>query len=149
MTLTRKLLVTLAALLAGGAATAGAAPTVPGGNVSVQILDAGEFCPFSVELTLVDNETFRDPADGHVYYTGAERGTAKNLATGAVRTYNLSGPGFDGGNTIAGPQLIGQPASRNVGPPFLIVNYGRVTFTPDFTIATRTGRYTDVCADLS
>ena len=74
------------------------------------------------------------------------------MDSGVTRTYNISGPGFDAdGNatTVTGPQLIGQPASRNVGPPFLIVTYGRVTFTADFTIASLTGSVTDVCADLS
>ena len=152
MTVTRKTVISVAVLVFGAAAIpglAGAAPAVPGGEVTEFTLPAGEYCPFAVELTLVSNEKTHDSGHGDVVYTGALRGTAKNLASGVVRTYNLSGPGFDEGNTITGPQLIGQPASRNVGPPFLIVNYGRVTFTPDFTIASRTGSFTDICADLS
>jgi len=152
VTITRKVLTSIAALVVGAAAIPEivyAAPPVPGGETTVLTLPAGEYCAFAIELTLVSNEKTHDSGHGDVVYTGALRGTAKNLASGVVRTYNLSGPGFDEGNTITGPQLIGQPASRNVGPPFLIVNYGRVTFTPDFTIASRTGSFTDICADLS
>jgi len=148
----RMVLTTIGALMIGAALiaeVANAAPAVPNGETTVLTFPAGEYCAFPIELTLVSREKTHDSGHGDVVYTGALTSTAKNLASGVVHTYNLSGPGFDEGNTITGPQLIGQPASRNVGPPFLIVAHGRVTFTPDFTIATRTGSVTDVCADLS
>jgi hypothetical protein len=141
--------VAAAALVAAGAPAASAAPAVPGGDISTYSFDAGEYCAFPVRITLVNNEKMHDGGQGDVVYTGAVTGTVTNLATGAMRTYNLSGPGFDGGNTVTGPQLIGQPASRHVGPAFLIVAYGRVTFTPELTIATQTGHVTDICAGLS
>jgi hypothetical protein len=142
--------VALALAIAAVPSFAAAAPAVPGGDTTTYDFPAGEYCAFPIEITLVSNETYRDDtAPGPVFFTGAAEGTVTNEATGATRTYNLSGPGFAGGTTVTGPQLIGQPASRNVGSPFLIVAYGRVTFTPDFTIASRTGSVTDVCAALS
>jgi hypothetical protein len=51
------------------------------------------------------------------------------------------------GTRVTGPQLIGQPASRDLGSTFLIVTYGRVTVTPELTIATRTGSVTDICVE--
>jgi hypothetical protein len=128
---------------------AAAAPAVPGGETSTYSFPAGEYCAFPVQITLVSNEIAHDSGQGRVVYTGALSGTVTNLATGASRTYNLSGPGFDGGNTVTGPQLIGQPAWRDLGSTFLIVTYGRVTVTPEVTIATQTGSVTDICADLA
>ena len=76
-----------------------------------------------------------------------------NKQTGATKSYNISGPTFGSPGevptAVTGPNLILQPASREVGPAFLIYTTGRVTFTPEFTIASRTGRVTDVCAALS
>lgn len=74
--------------------------------------------------------------------------TATNLDSGASRTFNASGPTFRNG-TLTGNALIGQPASRGVGPAFLIINRGRVTFNSDDTIRTITGSHIDVCAALS
>src|SRR3954462_12828842 len=78
--ITRKVLISIAALVVGAAAVPDvvyAAPAVPGGDTAVLTLPAGEYCAFAIELTLVSNEKTHDSGHGDVVYTGALRGTAK------------------------------------------------------------------------
>lgn len=131
---------------------AAAAPVVPGGQQFKLDFPAGEFCAFPVEIAGVDGQVTHDTGTGDMLVIGPAAATVTNLDTGAMRTFNVSGPthiAADGSTVDTGPFLIGQPASRNVGPPFLIYTTGQVTFTPEDTIATRTGAVTDVCAELS
>jgi hypothetical protein len=134
---------------------AGAAPAVPKGETTTTDYPAGELCAFPVRITTVYGQTAHDTGQGDTLVTGPFTATVTNLTTAATRTFNVSGPtlvrtGPDVSTAVTGPNLILQPASRNVGPPFLIYTTGRVTFTPtNFTIASRTGNVTDVCADLS
>ena len=100
----------------------GAAPVPP----STQVVDApaGEYCAFSVHIVIVSAQKQHDTGTGDVLFTGPLRATITNAATGATREYNLPGLTFvdaqTGITTVTGPQLIGQPASRMVGPAFLI-----------------------------
>jgi hypothetical protein len=132
---------------------AGAAPAVPKGETFT--FDPGDVCAFPVQITVVYGQKTHDTGQGDTLVTGPFTATVTNLTTGATRTFNVSGPslfrtGPDVPTAVTGPNLISQPASRMVGPPFLIYTTGRVTFTsPDFTIASRTGNVTDVCAELS
>jgi hypothetical protein len=134
---------------------AGAAPAVPNGEpVTLPVFPRGELCPFPVEITIVSAQKSRETGQGDTLVTGAFTTTVVNLDTAATRSYNIPGPTFyrtgaDVPTEVTGPNLILQPASRNVGPAFLIYTTGRVTFTSDFTIASRTGEITDVCAELS
>jgi hypothetical protein len=147
-----------AAVLASAVAiipgVAGAAPAVPKADPVELQFPAGELCPFPVEIVVLDGTKIHDTGNGDIIVAGPISATVTNGTTGATRTYNASGPVFfrsgpDVPTVGTGPQLILQPASRNVGPPFLIYTTGRVTFTPNFTIASRTGHVTDVCAELS
>jgi hypothetical protein len=147
-----------AAVLASAAAIipgiAGAAPAVPKAQPVTLVFPAGELCPFPVEIVVLDGTKIHDTGNGDIIVAGPLSATVTNLTTGATRTYNASGPLFfrsgpDVPTVGTGPQLILQPASREVGPPFLIYTTGRVTFTPNFTIASLTGHVTDVCAELS
>jgi hypothetical protein len=148
----------VASVLASAAAiipgVAGGAPAVPKGVTFVVDFPAGEVCPFPVNIVIRDGTKFHDTGQGDVIQAGPLSATVTNTATGATQSFNASGPLFSTGGSATptvgtGPQLIAQPASRNVGPPFLIYTTGRVTWTPNFTIASRTGRVTDVCAELS
>jgi hypothetical protein len=124
-----------------------AAPAVPGATPQVADFPAGEFCSFPLEVTFRDGTKLHKDSS-RVFSTGPLSVTATNLASGASRTFNASGPTFRNG-TLTGNALIGQPASRGVGPAFLIINRGRVTFNSDDTIRTITGSQIDVCAALS
>jgi hypothetical protein len=155
---TRARLLGAAAVLASAAAmipgVAGAAPAVPKGEPMTFDFLAGELCAFPVEITIVNGQKTHETGQGDILVTGPFTATVTNLTTGATQTYNISGPTFfrdgpDVPTVSTGPQLILQPASRNVGPPFLIYTTGRVTWTPEFTIASLTGHVTDVCAALS
>ena len=146
----------VAAVLAAAAAiipgVAGGVPAVPKGVTFAVAFPAGEVCPFPVNIVIRDGTKFHDTGQGDRIQAGPLSATVTNTATGATQSFNASGPLFyTGGSETAtvgtGPQLIAQP--RNVGPPFLIYTTGRVTWTPNFTIASRTGRLTDVCAELS
>lgn len=133
---------------------AGAAPAVPKGETATQDFPAGELCAFPVRVTTVYGQTTHNTGQGDTLVTGPFTATVTNLTTGATETFNISGPslfrtGPDVPTVVTGPNLVLQPASRNVGPPFLIYTTGRVAFTPNFTIASRTGNVTDVCAALS
>ena len=147
-----------AAVLASAAAiipgVAGAAPAVPKAEPLTFEFRAGELCPFPVQIVVLDGTKIHNTGNGDTIVAGPISATVTNVTTGATRTYNASGPTFfrsgaDVPTVSTGPQLILQPASRNVGPPFLIYTTGRVTWTPNFTIASRTGHVTDVCAELS
>lgn len=104
-------------------------------------------------LTPYGNQKTHDTGKGDILSTGKLTATVTNKETGETKSYNISGPTFGSPDevptAVTGPNLILQPASRNVGPAFLIYTTGRVNFTPEFTIASRTGRVTDVCAALS
>src|SRR5215218_3644537 len=132
--------VVLATAVAAGPRGADAAPAVPNG-VPVEIdFPPGELCAFPVMLTIVSGQQTHDTARGDIIGTGPFTATGTNTMTGATPTYNISGPTFleqgqENPTAVAGPNLILQPASRNVGPAFIILTTGRVTFTPDFTIA--------------
>jgi hypothetical protein len=133
---------------------AGAAPAVPTGEMATAEFPAGELCAFPVRITTVYGQTTHDTGPGDTLVTGPFTATVTNLTTGATRTFNISGPTFfrtgpDVPTLVTGPNLILQPASRNVGPAFLIYTTGRVTFTSNFTIASRMGNVTDVCAALT
>ncbi len=151
-------LLAVSAVLATAVATvstvADAAPVIPGGEPVELDFPAGELCAFPVKLTIVSGQQAHDTGQGDIIVTGPFTATVTNMTTGATQTYNISGPTFveqgeEIPTAVTGPNLILQPASRNVGPAFLILTTGRVTFTPDFTIASRTGAVTDVCAALS
>jgi hypothetical protein len=105
---------------------------------------------FSVTLVVDDNTQLHENVDGQVFSTGALKVTAINNKTGKQITLNASGPTFSDG-VLTGPALVFQQANfkpdRN--NPFLIINFGRVTFNSDSTIATITGRRTDICAALA
>jgi hypothetical protein len=131
-----------------------AAPAVPKAEPVTFEFPAGELCPFPVELVVLDGTKIHVTGTGDTIVAGPFSATVTNGTTGATRTYNISGPTFftsgpDVPTVSTGPQLILQPASRHVGPPFLIYTTGRVTWAPNFTIASRTGHVTDVCAALS
>lgn len=147
-----------AAVLASAAAitpgVGGAAPAVPKAEPVILEFPPGELCSFPVRIVVLDGTKIHDTGTGDIIVAGPISATVTNGTTGATRTYNASGPTFfrsgPGVPTVStGPQLILQPASRNVGPPFLIYATGRVTWAPNFTIASRTGHVTDVCAELS
>jgi hypothetical protein len=129
------------------------APAVPGAQ-PVVILDAvaGEYCSFPIRVTALDGQTART-VNGTFILTGPFTVTITNTDTGASTTVNASGPTFvdttTGLVTQVGPTVIGQPASRNVGPAFLILNFGRTQYTSNRTIATITGQQTDLCAAVA
>jgi hypothetical protein len=148
----------VASVLAAAAAiipgVAGADPAVPKGVTVVADFPAGEVCPFPVNIVVRDGTKIHDTGQGDIIIAGPLSATVTNTATGATQSFNASGPLFITGGSATptvgtGPQLISQPASRNVGPPFLIYTTGRVTFTAIFTIESFSGRVTDVCAELS
>lgn len=145
---TRYALLALTSLLAVAMPSlASAAPAVPGAVPQVADFPAGEFCSFPIEVAFRDGTKLHKDSS-RVFSTGPLSVTATNLDSGASRTFNASGPTFRNG-TLTGNALIGQPASRGVGPAFLIINRGRVTFNSDNTIRTITGSQIDVCAALS
>jgi hypothetical protein len=130
-----------------------AAPKVPGSEpVVLDPFPAGELCSFAVELTIL-NGTLPRPGQGMVIVTGPLTVTVTNLDSGASQTFNASGPTFNNGQVLTGPAIILQPASLNVGEPFLIYHRGRVVFTANndgiLTIASITGETVDICAALS
>ena len=129
-------------------APAAGAPAVPGAE-TVVLFDApaGEFCEFPVRLALRDGTKLHD-TDSILFSTGALSVTITNLDSGEAQTFNASGPTFRNG-VLAGTAIILQPASRNVGPPFMILSRGRATFTEQNTIDTITGSQVDICAALS
>ncbi len=145
----------LGVLIVGAAIPAAgqAAPAAPGAQ-SVVLADApaGEFCSFPVLVTALDGTRVHN-LNGTVAVTGPFPVTVTNEATGISRTFNASGPTLvdrsTGNLVLVGPSLIGQPASRNVGPAFLILNFGRTEFTSNTTIASITGKRIDVCAALA
>jgi len=138
---------TLVALAFPGSASA--APRIPGADlVEVVRVDAGELCSFPVAIAVKDGTRLHDSGRGVMVSTGPLVAVVTNLATEESVTLNISGPTRrDGG--LVGPALILQPASANLGDPFVQVNFGRVTFTEQNTIATQTGRVRDICAELS
>src|SRR3954454_19038981 len=147
----RRLLLPLGLLVAtavGALVVAHAAPTVPGGSTFTLTFPAGEICSFPISLTVSSNAKMYDSGQGVIVATGPTVATVTNLASTTSQTYNISGPEL-AGNVDVGPWLIFQPASRNVGPPFLILTHGRVTFTPINTIDRVRGNVTDVCAALA
>ncbi len=108
---------------------------------------AGEFCAFPLQFSFRDGSKLHKDTSA-LFSTGPLSVTITNLDSGAAQTFNASGPTFrDGTLTVHAP--IGQPLSRGVGPAFLIINSGRVTFTANNTIDTITGRHIDVCPVLS
>ena len=145
---TRCALLAVTSLLCGAMPSlAAAAPAVPGAESQVVDFPAGEYCTFPIELSFLDGTKLHSDSSS-VYSTGPLSLTATNLDSGKARTFNASGPTFRDG-TLTGTALIGQPASRDAGPPFLIINRGRVTFNSDNTIRTITGSQIDVCGALS
>jgi hypothetical protein len=136
--------VMLAAAVASGPAAA--APAVPGAEPSTIEAPAGEYCPFAIEVTFRDGTKLHKEGSA-LFSTGPLSVTVENVATGASATFNASGPTFADG-TLTGTALIGQPASAHVGPAFLIINRGRVTFTASNTIATIQGSQIDICGRL-
>jgi hypothetical protein len=140
-------------VFAGVSGVGHGAPTVPGAEpVVLAVAPAGEFCSFPIKVTALDGQTART-VNGTFILTGPFTVTVTNTATGTSTTVNASGPTFvdttTGLVTQVGPTLIGQPASRNVGPAFLILNFGRTEYTPNLTIATITGQQTDLCAAVA
>ena len=136
--------------------SAPAAPAVPKVEPFTITAPAGELCPFAVSIEIV-SAAKQVPAlpKGDQIFTGPARITVTNTDANpdVSRTYNISGPTFvdttTGSIVLTGPALILQPASRNVGDPFLITTSGRVTFTEDNTIEEIQGRVShDICAEL-
>jgi hypothetical protein len=141
------LIATLSVAAVAAPSAARAAPAVPGAEPVAVTFPAGEFCAFPIEVTLLDGTRLHNDGS-RLFSTGPLSVTVTNLATGVAATFNASGPTFADG-TLTGTALIGQPASRKVGPAFLIINRGRVTFTANSTIDTITGSQIDVCAALT
>jgi hypothetical protein len=139
--------VVLVATAVGAPAVANGAPSVPGGSTFTLTFPAREICSFPISITVSSNVDVHDSGQGVIVATGPAVATVTNLESMASQTYNISGPEL-AGNVDVGPWLIFQPASRNVGPPFLILTHGRVTFTPINTIDTIRGNVTNVCAAL-
>src|SRR5262245_60890531 len=105
-------------------AIASAVPAVPQGPSVTFQADPGEFCAFGLEFTFVGAQAEHDTGHGDIIFTGPVAVTVTNLASHATQSYNVSGPTFlsaDGLMTLTGPAIIGQPASRNIGPAFLIL----------------------------
>jgi hypothetical protein len=147
----RRILFTATVLVAVAVAVpavTNAAPTVPRGSTFTLTFPAGEICSFPISLTVSSNAKVHDSGQGVIVATGPTVATVTNLESMESQTYNISGPEL-AGNIDVGPWLIFQPASRNVGPPFLTLTRGRVTFTPINTIDTVRGNVTDVCAALA
>src|SRR3954470_3678679 len=139
----------LFALALPGSATA--APAVPGADLVTAVdAPAGELCSFPVLIQVRDGTRLHDSGHGAVFSTGPLVAVVTNETTHASLTLNISGPTLvdrsTGRTILVGRELILQPASRNIGPPFLLVNSGRVTFTEQNTIATRTGKVRNICA---
>ena len=135
----------VAAIAAPSAAPA--APAVPGAEPVVLTFPANELCAFPIEVALLDGTRLHNDGS-RLFSTGPLSVTVTNLNTGVAQTFNASGPTFADG-TLTGTSLIAQPASQNVGPAFLILNRGRVTFTANHTIKTITGSQIDICAALT
>jgi hypothetical protein len=129
-----------------------AAPKVPGAEPIVLDFPAGEFCSFPVQLTILDGQRLHE-GQGTVILTGPFTVTVTNLSSGASQTFNASGATLveprSGALVLVGPAIIGQPASRGVGDPFLIYHRGRAVFTENNTLASITGETVDICAALS
>lgn len=141
-------LVVAALAVAAVPSTAISAPAVPGAEPVVLLeAPAGEFCAFALRLSLLDGTKLHS-ADSALFSTGPLSVTVTNLDTGVAQTFNASGPTFKDG-TLKGTAIIAQPLSRNVGPAFLILNRGVVTFTPNNTIATIKGNQVGICAELT
>jgi hypothetical protein len=129
-----------------------AVPRVPGVEPFVVDVPAGEFCSFPVQLTILDGQRLHQ-GPGTVVLTGPFAVTVTNMASGASQTFTASGPTMleprSGAVVLVGPAIIGQPASRGVGDPFLIYHRGRAVFTENNTLASITGQTVDICAALS
>jgi len=108
---------------------------------------AGEYCAFPLQFSVLDGSKLHKDSSA-LFSTGPLSVTITNLDSGAAQTFNVSGPTFRDG-TLTGKALVGQPLSRGVGPAFLLINSGRVTFTDNNTIDTITGSRIDVCSVLS
>jgi hypothetical protein len=153
----RRVLMAAAVACVGAMAPAVAAadPVVPKGVPFSVDVPSGELCGFPVRLSGVNGQTLHDSGHGVIVFSGPFTVTVARLdANGAVlaaETFNISGPTRfkDGVFSVAGPNVILQFASAGLGPPFVIYTTGLVTFTPQMTIASRTGTITDVCALLS
>lgn len=130
--------------IAPSAATA--APAVPGAEPVVFSVPAGEYCAFPLQFSFLDGSKLHKDTNA-LFSTGPLSVTITNLDSGAAQTFNASGPTFRDG-TLTGNALVGQPLSRGVGPAFLLINRGRVTFTNNNTIDTITGSQIDVCSVL-
>lgn len=136
--------------------TASAVPAVPKADLVVAVeAPSGELCSFPVVIRLRDGTRPHDSGKGVAFLTGPLVAVVSNGTVGneiKSVTLNISGPTLIDRSTgrliLVGPALILQPASRNVGPPFILLNFGRVTFTDQNTIATRTGTFRDICAEL-
>jgi hypothetical protein len=130
-----------------------AAPKVPGAEpVELDFTGPHRVCSFDVRLTILDGQRLHQD-QGTVILTGPFTVKVTNLNSDASQTFNASGPTLveprSGALVLTGPSIILQPASRNVGPPFLIYHRGRVVFTENNTIASITGETVDICAALS
>ena len=130
-----------------------AAPKVPGAEPFELTFEGKDrVCSFDVLLTILDGTRLHEDQD-IVISTGPLTVTVTNLDSGASQTFNASGPTFNNGQVLTGPAIILQPASLNVGEPFLIYHRGRVVFTANndgiLTIASITGETVDICAALS
>jgi hypothetical protein len=124
-----------------------AAPKVPGAEPIVLDFPAGEFCSFPVQLIILDGQRLHE-GQGTVILTGPFTVTVTNLSSGTSQTFNASGATLveprSGALVLVGPAIIGQPASRGVGEPFLIYHRGRAVFTENNTLASITGEAGDL-----
>ena len=127
-----------------------AAPVVPNGQEFEFVADAGQLCAFDLKISGIDGQTLHDSGHGVISLSGPFTATFTNQATGAAKTYNISGPTLidkNGVRSVTGPNVILQ--FPDVGTPFVLRTTGRVVFTPQNTIASIRGTVTDVCALLS
>jgi hypothetical protein len=129
------------------ASTAVAAPADPPEPFAIDF-SAGDVCAFPVSISGIDGQKSHT-GPGIIAATGPLTATITNLAEPSkTLTLNIPGPTKQDG-TIVGPWLIIQENATHPGDPFMILNKGRVTFKPDMTIDTRTGKRTDLCAELA
>ncbi len=131
-------------LCAGPVAALPTPDSPPAGSVPFV---AGEVCDFPVLVNFWGTQKPHD--QGAVDATGRFIIQIVNQDSGAQVTLNASGPSLRGGAVEVGPWVVFQPASRNVGPAFLIYHRGHTTFTEQITIDTIHGHTVDVCALLS
>jgi hypothetical protein len=144
----------LASCLVAAQPAQAARPVVPHGEPFEILSAAGEYCSFPLRISGESAAVVRPGSPGgDLIITGAVAVTVTNLATGASRGYNVSGPTFvdaqTGVQVYRGTALIGQPVSVDAEDTFLIITRGQWTFDPTTNAHSFRGRIAhDICAEL-